>query len=209
MSHRKTPDPNKFYKTMLAGLLVALATSFTVVVAGAQEAPSWYDMWDPSWTWRKDAQDPDASKDAQMRMQRHRSFMTDGVPAEFAGVQNPLGYDDAIIQSGAKLYAQTCARCHGVKGLGDGAAAGDLSPSPALLAHLIKKPIAIDEYLLWSISKGGEEFGTAMPAFEHDLSQDEIWRVISYMRSGFPAVETEAQEDDDDSDKQETVDDIE
>ncbi|MDH3742585.1 MAG: cytochrome c [Hyphomicrobiales bacterium] len=192
-------------RTLPSTLLFALATSLTVAVANAEETPSWYDMWDPSWTWREDAQDPDAKKDAQMRMRRHRKFMTEGVPEEFTGVHNPLGYDDAIIQSGAKLYAQTCAQCHGTKGLGDGAAAGDLSPSPALLAHLINKPIAVDEYLLWTISKGGVQFNTAMPAFEDNLSQHEIWRIISYMRSGFPALKPEGTDADD---KAEAIDDI-
>ena len=64
-----------------------------------------------------------------------------------------------------------------------------LSPSPALLAHLIRMPDAVDEYLLWAISEGGEPFQTDMPAFKDELSREQIWQIISYMRAGFPPVE--------------------
>ena len=45
-----------------------------------------------------------------------------------------------------------------------------LYPSPALLAHLLRMPQAVDEYLLWAISEGGDPFGTAMPAFKGPLA---------------------------------------
>lgn len=61
-----------------------------------------------------------------------------------------------------------------------------LLPSPALLAYMIQRPIAVDEYLLWSISEGGKQFDTAMPAFKGTLSREEIWKVIAFMRAGFP-----------------------
>jgi hypothetical protein len=62
------------------------------------------------------------------------------------------------------------------------------TPSPALLAHLLRIPQAADEYFLWAISEGGEPFGTAMPVFKDALAQDQIWQIITYMRAGFPAV---------------------
>jgi len=43
-----------------------------------------------------------------------------------------------------------------------------------------------DEYLLWTISEGGERFGTDMPAFEDKLGEEDIWKIIAYMRAGFP-----------------------
>ena len=56
----------------------------------------------------------------------------------------------------------------------------------ALLAFMITRPISVDEYLLWAISDGGKQFDTAMPAYKDKLSRDEIWRLIAYMRKGFP-----------------------
>ena len=70
--------------------------------------------------------------------------------------------------------------------------AQDLTPSPALLAYLVQQPIAVDQYLLWSISEGGRKFDTAMPAFKDVLTQDQIWQIIAYLRAGLPAVEPEA-----------------
>jgi hypothetical protein len=80
-------------------------------------------------------------------------------------------------------------RCHGERGLGGGEAADDLTPSPALLAYLVQQPIAVDQYLLWSISEGGKEFGTAMPAFKDTLTRDQIWKIIAYLRAGLPDVD--------------------
>jgi hypothetical protein len=72
--------------------------------------------------------------------------------------------------------------------MGNGEAGRALSPSPALLAYMIRRPISVDEYLLWTVSDGGKAFGTEMPAFKDKLARDDIWRIIAYMRAGFPAV---------------------
>ena len=73
--------------------------------------------------------------------------------------------------------------------MGDREAANSLSPSPALLAYMVQMPLTVDEYLLWSISEGGERFNTDMPAFGGKLSEKEIWRIITFMRAGFPRIE--------------------
>jgi mono/diheme cytochrome c family protein len=36
------------------------------------------------------------------------------------------------------------------------------------------------------ISDGGQQFDSEMPAFKDKLSRDDIWRVVAYMRAGFP-----------------------
>ena len=120
-------------------------------------------------------------------MTRHWTFMHSGVPPEYSLVNNPLEPTPSVIKSGQALYQQHCAKCHGAKGMGDGDIAHSLSPSPALLAFLIQRPAAVNGYLLWSISEGGLAFGTAMPAFKSKLSRDEIWKIVAFMRVGFPA----------------------
>lgn len=70
--------------------------------------------------------------------------------------------------------------------MGDGEAGKALNPSPALLAHMIQMPMSADEYLLWAISEGGQPFGTAMSSFKNALSEDDIWKIVSFMRAGFP-----------------------
>ena len=99
-----------------------------------------------------------------------------------------------MIAAGRALYLGNCAACHGPDGLGDGDAGQALSPSPAVLAYMITRPIAVDPYLMWSISEGGGQFNSEMPAFKDELSQDEIWDIIAYMRAGFPGLDMEMPE---------------
>ena len=75
--------------------------------------------------------------------------------------------------------------------MGDGEVAKSLSPSLALLAHMIQMPMSVDEYMLWSISDGGAAFGTAMPAYKDVLTKNEIWKIVTYMRAGFPVEQTQ------------------
>lgn len=121
------------------------------------------------------------------RLLRQYTFMNYGVQPEYQGAKSTISNGKETIAAGAIVYAQRCATCHGRQGLGDGDSARSLLPSPALLAYMIQRPIAVDEYLLWSISEGGRQFDTEMPAFKGTLSREEIWKVIAFMRAGFPA----------------------
>jgi mono/diheme cytochrome c family protein len=111
------------------------------------------------------------------RLLRHTTYVNFGVQKEYEGAQSPLTGKPEEIAAGAKLYAEHCAACHGPNGMGNGDAGKALSPSPALLAYMIRRPVAVDEYLLWSISEGGKQFGTDMPAFKDKLSREEIGRL--------------------------------
>ncbi len=120
------------------------------------------------------------------RAARHREFMEAGVPVEYRSRISPYPAATMVIRDGARLYQAYCATCHGAAGLGDGNAGRDLTPSPALLAYLIKRQRSVDEYLLWTISDGGAQFGTEMPAYKDILADREIWQIVTYMRAGFP-----------------------
>ena len=131
---------------------------------------------------------PGVHPEVQARMQRHRTFMHEGIPAKYQGARSTTEATAVNLATGGQLYHTHCASCHGTDGMGDGEAAKGLSPSPALLAHMIQMPMSVDSYLLWTISEGGQAFKTAMPAFKNKLSQDEIWKIVAYMRAGFPPV---------------------
>lgn len=118
---------------------------------------------------------------------RHRTAMLNGVPAPYAGMQNPLPHTRATIDRGRAVYAQNCVSCHGERGTGDGIAARELVPHPAYLALLSQMPIAQwDSFMVWTVAEGGKPFGSAMPAFRATLSKDDTWAVIAYIQAHLP-----------------------
>lgn len=125
-------------------------------------------------------------KGMMTRLLRHTTFINAGIPEEYEGAKSSVAPGPATIAAGAALYADNCRKCHGKDGMGDGDMGRALAPSPALLAFMIRKPIAVDEYLLWAISDGGKQFETEMPAFKDVIVRDDIWKIIAYMRAGFP-----------------------
>lgn len=44
-------------------------------------------------------------------------------------------------------------------------------------------PMATDGYLFWTIAEGGAPVGSAMPAFKQTLKEDDIWKIITYLRT--------------------------
>lgn len=99
------------------------------------------------------------------------------VPAEYAGLANPLGPDAAV--EGANVFQTNCATCHGPQGHGDGPAGGSLDPKPKNLAILQES--AGDDFLFWRIREGKP--GTSMVAWKGVLSEEQIWQTVSFIRT--------------------------
>jgi mono/diheme cytochrome c family protein len=99
------------------------------------------------------------------------------VPAEYAGKTNPMGTEAAA--EGAKVFHSNCEMCHGPQGHGDGPAGGSLDPKPKNLAILQES--AADDYLFWRINEGKP--GTAMVAWKGILTEEQVWQVVSFIRS--------------------------
>lgn len=102
------------------------------------------------------------------------------IPAEYAGLTNPIPVDADSLERGAALYATNCASCHGDGGMGDGPAGAALEPAPAPVAHTSQ--MMADGYLFWRISEGGVPFGTSMPAWKV-LDEQARWDMVNYMRA--------------------------
>lgn len=119
----------------------------------------------------------------QGSMYRHHFYMMHGIDARYRNKSNPLPTTPGNLQVGQRLFRENCAACHGAKGLGDGAAGKNLLPRPANIAAMSKMPMASDAYLFWTISEGGAQFGSEMPAFGQRLREDEIWAIITYVRT--------------------------
>ena len=99
------------------------------------------------------------------------------VPAEYAGLTNPLGSDAA--EAGAEVFRTNCEMCHGPQGHGDGPAGQSLEPKPGNLAVVQAK--AGDDYLFWRIHDGKP--GTSMVAWKGILTEEQIWQAVSFIRT--------------------------
>mgnify|MGYP003671892314 CR=1 FL=1 len=113
---------------------------------------------------------------------RHHFVRDNGIDESYKGEESPLL--TALVDMGAAktLYDSNCASCHGEKGLGDGIESSALDPAPTNIAGFAKMGMAKDDYLLWTLSEGGQPVASDMPAFKGVLSRDEIWLVIAYLR---------------------------
>lgn len=179
--------------------MFAVLTCSAIVIGGAMSARATspeeppfakHDPWMPEWMFEPGGPGP-MSPTMQARMLRHAQFLNFGVPESYEDAQSTVGSDDKAVAEGRALYRANCQSCHGADGMGDGDAGQALSPSPAVLAFMITRPIAVDPYLLWSISDGGEQFSSEMPAFKDKLTRAEIWKIIAFMRSGFSQLDLE------------------
>ena len=99
------------------------------------------------------------------------------VPAEYAGLTNPLGEDAAV--AGAEIFRTNCEMCHGPQGHGDGPAGQSLEPKPKNLANI--QAMAGDDFLFWRIHDGKP--GTSMVAWKGILTDEQIWQAVAFIRT--------------------------
>jgi mono/diheme cytochrome c family protein len=110
-------------------------------------------------------------------------------PHEYEDLVNPVDGDSAAVAAavaaGEALFLASCATCHGETGMGDGDAAAGLDPKPASLADAEMLAELSDGYLYWRIELGGamEPFNSAMPAWGEAYSEDQIWQLVTFIRS--------------------------
>ncbi|MBV9356836.1 MAG: CopD family protein [Chloroflexi bacterium] len=103
-----------------------------------------------------------------------------GVPVDVTNIRNPVPPDERSLAAGQQIYADNCAACHGDTGRGDGPAGIRLVPRPAdLRVHMAAGHT--DGQLFYWVSYGFP--GTAMPAWRDQLSEQQRWDVINYIRT--------------------------
>lgn len=110
---------------------------------------------------------------------------TQQAPAEFLEKTNPLPESADHLQAGKKLFMETakplaCMNCHGARGNGAGALGAGLIPPPRNFTCGATMKDVPDGQLFWVIKHGSP--GTGMMQFS-GLSDDEVWQLISYIRS--------------------------
>ena len=102
-------------------------------------------------------------------------------PFEFEQYQNPFYDDPSAVSEGKVIYIERCESCHGENGGGEGPMSKSLDPKPG---SLIEGEMS-DQYLYWRITEGGmmDPFNSVMPAWKSILSDDQIGKVIVFIRS--------------------------
>lgn len=98
--------------------------------------------------------------------------------------------------SGANVYRQHCATCHGSSGQGLGGAFPPLAGSDWVTGSA-ETPVRIVLHgLQGQVEVGGQSYDGMMPAFRARLSDDEVAAVLSYVRSQWgndaPAISADA-----------------
>ena len=110
-------------------------------------------------------------------------------PADYLAKTNPYDVDDMddIKKSAKKLYKRKCKKCHGKKGDGKGSGAEDMDPMPTAFNKAGYLDGRKDGQLFWIVEKGSKdtEMSDFGPGSDANFSEDDIWKVITYIRHEF------------------------
>jgi mono/diheme cytochrome c family protein len=102
------------------------------------------------------------------------------VPAEISSMTNPIQMTTTSVENGKAIYAKNCAGCHGTEGRGDGPLADALPEKPTDFTDSAMVGDHTEGELFYKTKKG---VGDYMPGFESQLTDEEMWHVINYLRS--------------------------
>lgn len=100
--------------------------------------------------------------------------------ADMSKVEKPWIESEDVAAYGAGIYANTCAVCHGQKGLGDGPAGLSLNPRPRNFVEG-KWKVGGDSISLYKTLQAGIP-GSSMAAFGH-LPVKDRWALVQFIRS--------------------------
>ena len=91
---------------------------------------------------------------------------------------NPVVSDAKSLAAGKILYTKNCYDCHGKKGKGDGPKSVELDkPAGDFTKEIFRKQT--DGAIFWKITEGRKP----MASFKKDLTEEQRWQVINYMRT--------------------------
>jgi mono/diheme cytochrome c family protein len=151
---------SKFTAGFIIGILIVLAIPFAILATGsinvaALEKPGIIERTVAPWA-------------------RDRS-----IARREPHVRNPLASDPAAISQGLAHYKANCVTCHGAPGVATSELARGLNPAPPKLdtEDIRSTP---DGELFWVIKNGIRM--TGMPGFGITHTDDEIWKIVAFVR---------------------------
>lgn len=95
--------------------------------------------------------------------------------------KNPLAADAATLAAGKAVYKEKCADCHGPAGLGDGPDADPEARADMDLTNAKRADRNPDGVVYYKVLNGRRR--PKMPAFKGELTDQEIWSVVTYAQS--------------------------
>jgi mono/diheme cytochrome c family protein len=110
------------------------------------------------------------------------SVQSDGwqIPRDAASEVSPLPETPERIARGKDIFEDKCQRCHGPTGIGNGPDADPDDP-PADLTDASRASRNPDGVMFYKIWNGRNE--PKMPAFKTDISREEVWTVIQFVKT--------------------------
>ena len=102
------------------------------------------------------------------------------IPRDAAARTCPVPATPATLAKGKALFKSKCQRCHGVSGTGNGPEADPDHPPSDLTdgARAARNPDGVMFYKIWN-----GRVKPKMPAFKTDVSDEEVWTVIQYIKT--------------------------
>jgi len=106
-------------------------------------------------------------------------WLLSGARQSQADLPNPFPPDGPHLQEGRELYEKHCAFCHGLDGKGPGENGIQFYPP---VPSLVASEMELTDGQMHHIINRGIRY-TAMPSFAKVLTPDQIWKVITWVRS--------------------------
>ena len=105
--------------------------------------------------------------------------------AEGEKLVNPAPRTAESVKTGAAVYAKLCANCHGPYGLGNGRLAAGMAAYGARPSNLTdgEWQHGSSDGEMFLVIRDGIAPDFHMPRFQGQLSDQEIWHVVNYVRS--------------------------
>ena len=94
-------------------------------------------------------------------------------------IANPVASTPEVLREGLSHYKENCVTCHGAPGVTPGEIGKGLNPPPPDLT-IERVQARTDGELFWIVSQGIR--WTGMPAFAPTHREEEIWRIVAFLR---------------------------
>jgi mono/diheme cytochrome c family protein len=103
------------------------------------------------------------------------------VPPGAAAEKNPLTVNEAVLSTGKKLFGDKCARCHGLRGKGDGPDGDESHQADMDLtvpAGAARNPDGVLFYKIWN-----GRLPSKMDPMSKELTKEQVWSLVAYVQT--------------------------